>query len=293
MMLAQLEREDAQVFLEYAAIGNGRVDRSANVVRGVKIVGTSSRNRREYPIDTLRQAIPMYEGAKVYFDHQSNSRSNDPRGYAEQFGTLRGIRAEADGLYGDLHYNPKHRLAEQFAYDAEHSPNSVGLSHNIMAESGVNASGTTVAKKIRKVQSVDLVTDPATTGGLFESVGGQRVNLDVQQIDLRRDRYKNSPISYSLREGYQVLPDKMSSTGPSEAAKVEYRQYVLDAATKGTSPSESDLGKCLALVNKTLDDFRKDVADLKRYLTQAGIAPSPHVLESTGASEFHCLKYAY
>jgi hypothetical protein len=74
---------------------------------------------------------------------------------------------DAGGLRGDFHFNPKHALAEQLIWDAEHSPENVGFSHNVEARTS-RRDGKVVVEEITRVQSVDLVADPATTRGLFE-----------------------------------------------------------------------------------------------------------------------------
>jgi hypothetical protein len=71
------------------------------------------------------------------------------------------------GLRADLHFNPKHALAEQLMWDAEHAPENVGFSHNVEARTS-HKEGKTIVEEIIRVQSVDLVADPATTRGLFE-----------------------------------------------------------------------------------------------------------------------------
>jgi hypothetical protein len=77
-----------------------------------------------------------------------------------------------DGLFGDLHFNPKHALSEQLVWDAEHAPQNVGMSHNVLART-TRSGDETVVEAITKVQSIDLVADPATTSGLYEHVKGQ------------------------------------------------------------------------------------------------------------------------
>jgi hypothetical protein len=72
-----------------------------------------------------------------------------------------------DGLFGDLHFNPKHALSEQLVWDAVHAPQNVGMSHNVLARTKQHENET-VVEAITKVQSIDLVADPATTSGLFE-----------------------------------------------------------------------------------------------------------------------------
>lgn len=148
-----------------------RVDRQAAVLRGVKILGLHSRNGRRYLPKALHAAAHLYEGVRVNVDHPSGP-VQAARRYRDRLGMLRQVRAEADGLYGDLHYNPKHALAEQLLWDAEHAPGNVGLSHHVQARAA-HREGELVVEAILEVYSVDLVAEPATTNGLFEGAGGR------------------------------------------------------------------------------------------------------------------------
>ncbi|RIK71918.1 MAG: hypothetical protein DCC68_26935 [Planctomycetota bacterium] len=166
-----------------------RVDDRAGVIRGVKILGLASRNGRRYLPAALENAVALYEGAKVNVNHPKGA-ANAPRDYQERIGVLRNVafrETDADGhggddrggndrgggLFGDLHYNPRHALAEQLAWDARHAPENVGLSHNVLAVTS-RRGDETVVERIERVQSVDLVADPATTRGLFEAADGER-----------------------------------------------------------------------------------------------------------------------
>lgn len=152
-----------------ALSGATRVDRVRGVISGVKILGRESRNGRTYAESAIKAAAGLYEGAKVNVNHPKGNPSAS-RGYEERLGSLRGVQIKADGLYGNLHYNPKHPIAEQLAWDAEHAPDNVGLSHNVEAKVA-RRGGKSVVEAIVKVLSVDLVADPATTSGLYESTG--------------------------------------------------------------------------------------------------------------------------
>lgn len=143
-----------------------RVNREAGIIQGVKILGLESKNGRLYRPQTLERAVPLYEGARVNVNHPAPSQS--PRGYEDRIGAVRNVVARSDGLYGDFFFNPKHRLAEQLVWDAEHAPENVGFSHNVLARTSRQGDKTLVEEIVR-VQSVDLVADPATTQGLFES----------------------------------------------------------------------------------------------------------------------------
>jgi hypothetical protein len=144
------------------------VDRQAGVIRGVKILGLESRNGRTYLPEALAEAAPLYERAKVNVNHPKGC-PNAPRDYQDRIGVIRGAAVRpGEGLFGDLHFNPKHAMAEQLIWDAEHLPENVGFSHNVEARTSRNGDQV-IVEAILRVQSVDLVADPATTRGLFES----------------------------------------------------------------------------------------------------------------------------
>ena len=145
-----------------------RVDRQAGVIRGVKVLGLESRNGRSYLPEALAQAAPLYEDAKVNVNHPRGNPGG-PRDYQDRIGTVRNVGLRAgEGLFADFHFNPKHALAEQLIWDAEHAPENVGFSHNVEARCA-RRGDRVVVEAITRVQSVDLVADPATTRGLFES----------------------------------------------------------------------------------------------------------------------------
>ncbi|MDR0328524.1 MAG: hypothetical protein LBI05_09545 [Planctomycetaceae bacterium] len=154
-----------------------RIDRDAGVIFGVKIIGCESRNGRHYPNDTLRNAIPLYENSKVNLDHPDGDPRKS-RSYQARFGMIRNVQLrENDGLFADFWFNPKHSLAEQLLWDAEHAPENVGFSHNVEAVVKRQQS-TALVEKIVAVRSVDLVADPAATQGLFESVATPAITLE-------------------------------------------------------------------------------------------------------------------
>lgn len=153
------------------ALNPGRIDTEKGIVYGVKILGSRSKNGYGYSTTAMKQAAPLYEGIRVNIDHPTKADAErKSRSYADRFGHLRNVKyVEAKkGLFGDLHYNKKHRLTEQFEYDAQHAPNNMGLSHNARGDLKGHGKDAMV-ESINSVSSVDLVADPATGTGLFES----------------------------------------------------------------------------------------------------------------------------
>ncbi|HYO25876.1 MAG TPA: hypothetical protein VEQ85_13115 [Lacipirellulaceae bacterium] len=144
-----------------------RVDRPSGVLRGVKLIGLESQNRRRYRAEALAAAVGLYEGAKVNVNHPQQGPLS-PRDYRDRLGVIRQVVFRpGEGLFGNLHFNPKHALAEQLVWDAENNPSNVGFSHNVLARLSRDGEQT-VVEAITHVQSVDLVADPAATHGLFE-----------------------------------------------------------------------------------------------------------------------------
>ena len=145
------------------------VDAEAAVIRGVKLIGSRSKNGRDYPAQVLRDAVPLYEGVRVNVDHPD--KPNTPRRVSDRIGLIKSARyveGNSPGVYGDLHYNPKHSLAGQIGWEAEHNPGALGLSHNASLRMGLKRDGRDQVEAIGAVRSVDLVADPATTQGFFE-----------------------------------------------------------------------------------------------------------------------------
>ena len=139
-LFAQGENACLELLQEFVDSGNQRlrVDREAGIIRGVKLLGLASRNGRRYRENALVDAVSLYEGAKVNINHPKGHPLS-PRDYQDRLGVVRGVQFRSgEGLFGDLHFNPKHALSEQLVWDAEHAPQNVGMSHNVLARTSLD-----------------------------------------------------------------------------------------------------------------------------------------------------------
>jgi hypothetical protein len=210
-----------------------RVDREAGVIRGVKLLGLASRNGRRYREEALVSAVSLYEGAKVNINHPKGHPLS-PRDYQDRLGVVRGVQFRAgDGLFGDLHFNPKHALSEQLVWDAEHAPQNVGMSHNVLARTS-RSGDETVVEAITKVQSIDLVADPATTDGLYEHTGSQESRGKSQEPEddgaTRDGDIRSSTIdSLTLEQLRERRPDLIAELEQECGAQLEEARNRLDA----------------------------------------------------------------
>lgn len=157
---------------------NLKVDREKGIIPGVKILGHESLNRRRYTTDAMRNAVGLYEGARVNVNHTKTA--DGQRSYQDRLGTVKKVHyREGQGLFGDLHYNPEHSVAKQLAWDAENAPNNAGFSPAHLFRYKRDRDGIAVIDEIVKVFSVDLVADPATNKGLRESINDEEPSMSV------------------------------------------------------------------------------------------------------------------
>ena len=147
------------------------VNRVSNRISDVHILGFSSKNKKAgnkytYSEEAVREAAPLYEGIDVFVNH--TKKDNEVRDLRDKIGFLEGVYfKEGVGLKGDLVLNEKHDFYEQFIWWADNRPSQIGLSHHA---GGVFNRTKHLCESIQFVRSVDVVTKPATTEGLFESL---------------------------------------------------------------------------------------------------------------------------
>lgn len=144
-----------------------RVDREAGVIHGVKLLGSLSTNRRKYSAKAIEQAAKMYEGAAVNVDHPSKPGTGE-RSVTDGIGWIQSVEVKDGVPYGDLHVLKSHPSAAMVLEAAERNPKRFGMSHNADGVVEVQE-GRNVVTSINRVISVDIVQNPATTQGFFES----------------------------------------------------------------------------------------------------------------------------
>lgn len=208
------------------------VDRETGVIRGVKILGAQSRNGRVYPHETLVKARELYEGAKVNVNHPKGSPTS-PRDYQDRIGLIRNVSIAEGGLFGDLHFNPRHGLAAQLEWDAQHAPENVGLSHNVTARTS-QRDQRTIVEAITRVVSVDLVADPASTHGLYEQLEPNDKSA-TKEVSLREATLEQ------LKAGRPDLLEQLVKPEPAARIRSRDQQSVeRDAQDRSRPTADAD-----------------------------------------------------
>lgn len=176
-----------QQVLEYSEPGV-----RGSVIVGVKVVGTRSRNGREYPLDVLQEAIPLYEDAPVFVHHgDAREKRQGSRQTKDHFGSLERAFVDGKGLFANLRVKRSHGLAKRILETA--ATGKFGLSHNAVVK--MTEDEKTVAE-ILEVNSVDLVNNPATTKNLFEGTDMTETAIADPEPDDQKPGFEDKVLGF-------------------------------------------------------------------------------------------------
>ncbi len=131
------------------------VNREAGTISGVRICGGTSANGRSYPKAVFKESKALYEGVASHLGH-------DKRSFESLIATVTEVANDAEGFPRcTLRVDKSDPYAEKLLNTAQHAPEKVGLSHVAECKTRFEA-GVEVIEQIVKVESVDVVIDPAT-----------------------------------------------------------------------------------------------------------------------------------
>ena len=228
MTVAKKTRLTETAFLESAP----QVDQAAGVLKGVKLLGGRSKNNRRYESDAMEKAVGLYNGRKIYVDHD-RSESGADRSIDRWAGTIQNARYQEGGIHGDIKLLKSSAFFDRIIEAAEHFPKDIGFSH--VADGSTRMDGTTeVVESISQVFSVDLVSQPATTGGIWESQAMLKtITKTVRQI---LESKPTGPRAATLKEMVDdgaiaaELPVEVPADAPAEADPAEEVKLALEKA---------------------------------------------------------------
>jgi hypothetical protein len=245
------------------------VDRDAGVIRGVRVLGRESRNGREYSDQALHDAARLYEGIGVNLNHPDRRETNVERSVEAGFGWLAGAAVKPDGVYADLHYLRSHPQAAVIVEAAERNPQRFGLSHN--AEGKVSRRGEkTIVESVEKVRSVDVVQNPATNRGLFESEERKMSHRTVKEVLEQHDGRLSRLFEESALAGLAGAPVDM----PAEASADDQVAAAFKSMIGSVLDDDSlDLKAKLSKIREILKSQEKLTGGAESTAEDAGGAP--------------------
>lgn len=243
------------------SITASKVDREAGIIYGVRLGGLDSKNKtnglkRKYSPAAYKNALPLYEGRPCNINHVKegeDARSED------RFGVWHNARWSDSpaGPIADLHYLKSHPMAERVCEAAERPDlgTAFGMSHDGHAKDTRRDSGFIVIESFANINSVDLVANPSTVKGLYESTEPKPMKQTCRQLI---EAAYNLPLHARLLEKFSKSDEAackrlMEEIEPAEGVSV---QEAADAAFKhvlasvATDAECKDAGKLVESVRK-------------------------------------------
>jgi len=204
------------------------VDTEQRIIRNAALVGQVSKNGRRYTAEALKNGVDKYEGAKVYLDHPSEA--DEKRGWRrirDLAGKIENARFDGQKIRGDIRLinTDGGKLAFEIATSL---PDIAGMSHNAFGKYR-RENGVEVVESIDKVVSVDVVTEPATNNGFYES--DLNSNKGVQEMDYTQ------VTMVGLKEARKDLVDTLMNEG-KESRDDEFQKVIKENESLKTEKDE-------------------------------------------------------
>ncbi|TWT58894.1 hypothetical protein KOR42_22810 [Thalassoglobus neptunius] len=255
-------------FLEsVSGLTSDKVDREAGVIRHVKILGKESKNNRTYTENARKQAVQLYEGCSVRFDHKPGELN---RPFVDDIGVLTGIYEKDEAVYAkEFQVIKSHPFADLVFETAERFPHKGGFSHDADGLVEMRSDGGMDVVELYEVKSVDLVANPATNKSLFESVETpeKKEQRKMRKLTIR-EAIQKAPKSTPGRKRLQEMAD-----GDEDVLEMEME--VADEATPVMEMDSSLLAMLQAILgNGEMDPDSKINAILEMLGKLQGATPA-------------------
>lgn len=220
---------------QFAGTSPHKVDRVQGIIFDVKILGHESRNGYRYMPEAIKEAAKAYEGLGSYIDHSYDEQGGE-RKMNDLFGRFENVRCTETEARGDLHFLKSHPMAERVCEAAERFPQNFGISHDAYGKKAV-VDGETVIESVPSVNSIDIVTSPATNKGLFESfkpngavMSKKKFSTNIRKLLEGIAKAKGDKVLSRLKEAGPMGP----ATGAVLDAPVD---VMADPGADGAEPS--------------------------------------------------------
>lgn len=259
------------------------------VVKGVKLLGLRSKNRRNYDTDGVRQsARDKLVGAPIFINHPADP--SQPRSYKDQFGVVESHEYRpGKGHFGTIKVNPHHSEAKRFLWDVKNNPRAMGMSINAVIRPGkADRSGDVVVEELLDVRSVDVVTRPGTASGIFEQEEKTVSELTAQEAaDLRKAldeaqaQAKAAVAALEQERAIREKAEKKAKLTASVAKAVEgtplsdLQERIVECACQMADPAEFE--KLVGDVGALFVDDGKDITAAKEQDESDAAKRAPQV----------------
>lgn len=170
------------------------------VIRNASLLGAVSANGYTFTETAMKDAAKLLENGVQYLNHpQSESEDRDISKLVSSVKNVRFVSGESK-VRGDIHFVDTPHIREEIFPRLKHFKNKVG---NSIVGEGISESredGEFVTS-LHAIESVDLVTDPATNRGLFEGIkpkkskenkpGGKGMKVTLEELKKDKELYES------------------------------------------------------------------------------------------------------
>jgi len=192
------------------------IDRENKQIRNISLLGDFSKNNREYTNRALKSAVTVLEGSPAFYVHSSKDRN--PK--KELIGKFTNLFVKENRVKGTLNVLEKEA---SFIFDlAERMPELAGFSVDATVKYRREGKKE-IIESFLKGKSVDLVTDPATVKGLFESIETEDNYMNETEVkEIQESLEKQDKQIKNLTESLEK--ERLESKRILEEAREEVRK---------------------------------------------------------------------
>lgn len=258
--------QEAQELIEAGPAGTiklGNLNRPLSIIEGATLIGPLSSNganrKRRYSEGALKKIASMAEGLPGYLNHVAPELAFKPRDVKDLAIRHRNVRYDpgTQTVKSDMHVMASHAplvfgLAEQFG---DHIGNSL-VSKGVVTMEG----DTEVVQDILAIRSADLVSDPASTKGLFEGQGDAEHPITiVDLIESMKHTNKTGGETVDIAAILTHLKDKPED----QKLLAEHYGFVLKA-------DAAKLSESVASITTEREGLVKKVGELEKAAGEQG-----------------------
>ena len=178
----------------FIGVIEGTFDKKNLIVKDHVVLGPLSKNGYRYPVATQEAAIKakIFEGAKAYLNHPTTKEMGEARDVRDLIGEHRNLRLNGEKTYSDLYLVNNRTVQDHVLPIAESAPHLIGSSVVIRGKMKKVENDLPEIEAIYACRSIDLVSEPATTNGLYESQK-ESVEEDMELKDLTLEMLQKRP----------------------------------------------------------------------------------------------------
>jgi len=243
-----------------------KLNKESHIVENVAVLSPTSKNRfpqhrsakgRFYTEKARLSVVTLTEGAKAYCDHATDEemkKSGGVRKVRDLLGHYEGSRLDENGIVrANLHYLSNHAtwlepLVEQ---ESDKIGNSIHAHGEVTYDSRALMEN---VEDVRRLSSIDLVTETGSTKNLFESKTEEN-ELEIKDFSLK-DLTESRPDLIS--EITKQVTESLQGDSKAQALEAQVKTLTESNTALKTKVDESELKEQLAEKKTEIDKALKE-----------------------------------